>query len=74
MLRIEKKKKYPLVIVTVVALVAIMVIGGLIIKHLNNDSDPDFVIVKVEPETNEAKGGADVSLRYAGYVTLLHDE
>ena len=72
MLSIEKKRRYPYVIIAIVALVAAVAVGVFVV--ISNSTSPDSVIVEVEPEEGEAKDGVDVSLKYAGYVTLLSDE
>ena len=72
-MRIEKRKRYPFVILAIVAFAAAIAVGFLVMNMFNN-SDSNSVIVEAEPEENEAKDGVDVSLRYAGYITILRNE
>ena len=71
----EKKKKLPFIIIAIVAFVA-AVAGGYLFQMLQSDNkdNSNSSIMKVDPEEDEKEGDADVSLKYAGYVTLLSDE
>ena len=73
-MRIEKRKKYPFVILAIVAFVAAIAVGFLVVGILNNTGEPNSVIVEAEPEENGTKAGVDVSLRYAGYINVLKNE
>ena len=72
-MRIEKRKRYPFVILAIVAFAAAIAVGFLVMNMFNN-SDSNSVIVEAEPEENGTKAGVDVSLRYAGYINVLKNE
>ena len=71
----EKKKKLPFIIIAIVAFVA-AVAGGYLFQMLQSDNkgNSNSSITKVDSEEDEKEGDADVSLKYAGYATLLSDE
>ncbi len=71
----KNKKKSPIIILAIVAFVA-AVAGGYLFQLVMHHSEetPDSSITKVEAEDDDNKSDVDVSLKYAGYVTLLNDE
>jgi len=71
----EKKKKLPFIIIAIVAFVA-AVAGGYLFQmpQSDNKGNSNSSITKVDSEEDEKEGDADVSLKYAGYTTLLSDE
>ena len=71
----KKKKKFPLVIIAIVTF-AVAMAGGYLFQMALHGSEKtsDSSIVKVEPEDDGEKNNVDVSLKYAGYATLLSDE
>lgn len=72
----SKKKKLPFIIIAIVAFVAAIAGGYFICRMVfqHDDENIDSSITKVEPEEDDTEGDADVSLKYAGYATLLTDE
>ena len=71
----KKKDKLLFVIITIVAFVA-AVAGGYLFQMLQfgNKDNSNSSITKIDSEEDEKEGDADVSLKYAGYATLLSDE
>ena len=70
-----KKKIFLFVIVAIAAFVLAIATGYLFWGTKHSEDYADSSIVKVEPSDNEEmKDSTDVSLQYAGYVTLLSDE
>lgn len=70
----EKKKKYPFIILAIVAFAA-AIAGGYIFRMIYDSGETsNSSIVKVESENDDGKSDVDVSLKYAGYATLLNDE
>lgn len=71
----EKKKKFPLIII-VIAAFGLAIAGGYLFQIILHSSknEPNSSITKVESEDDDGKSDVDVSLKYAGYVTLLSDE
>ena len=71
----EKKKKSPLVIIAIAAF-GLAMAGGYLFQMMINRSEetPDSSITKVDSEGADEKSDVDVSLKYAGYATLLSDE
>lgn len=72
---IEKKKKSLLILIAIVTF-AVAMAGGYLFQMALHGSEKtsDSSIVKVEPEDGDEKSDVDVSLKYAGYATLLSDE
>lgn len=70
----EKKKKLPFIIIAIVAFAAAVAGGYFCQMLLNNKEDSGSSITKVDPADDNTEGEADVSLKYAGYATLLSDE
>ena len=69
-----KKKKYLFIIPAIVAFVA-AIAGGYIFRMIHDSGETsNSSIVKVESENDDGKSDVDVSLKYAGYATLLNDE
>ena len=70
-----KIKKIPVIVTTVVTF-GLAAVGGYVYQMSQNGSEeiPNSSITKVEPEEDDKEGDADVSLKYAGYATLLSDE
>lgn len=69
-----KKKKYLFIILAIVAFVA-AIAGGYIFWMIHDSGETSSSsIVKVESENDDEKSDVDVSLKYAGYATLLNDE
>lgn len=71
----EKKKKSPFILIAIVVFAA-AVAGGYLFQMMINRSEgtPDSSITKVDSEDADEKSDVDVSLKYAGYATLLSDE
>lgn len=71
----KKKKKFPFIIIAIVAFVA-AIAGGYLLRMILHGSEetPNSSITQVESEDGDEKSDVDVSLKYAGYVTLLSDE
>ena len=71
----NKKKKPTFIIIAIVAFVA-AVAGGYLFQTLRHDDgdSSNSSITKVDSEEDEKEGDVDVSLKYAGYATLLSEE
>ena len=72
----SNKKKLPLIIIAIVAFMAAVAGGYFVCRMIlqSGDEDVNSSITKVESEEDEKAGDVDVSLKYAGYATLLSDE
>lgn len=71
----KKKKKFPFIIIAIVAFVA-AIAGGYLLRIILHGSEetPNSSVTQVESEDGDEKGDVDVSLKYAGYVTLETDK
>ena len=71
----EKKKKFPFIIIAI-ATFGLAIAGGYLFQMFlhNGEDESNSSIVKVESEDDGEKSDVDVSLKYAGYATLLSDE
>lgn len=69
-------KKKPLLMIIVIVAFVVAMIGGYLFQVILSGGDENLnsSITKVESEDDGERNGVDVSLRYAGYATLLSDE
>ena len=71
----KKQKKFPFIIIAIVVFVA-AIAGGYFLQVLlhSGEETSNSSITKVESEDDDEKNSVNVSLKYAGYATLLSDE
>ena len=71
----KKKKILPFIIIAIVAFVVAIAVGYLFLMiQQGSGGEPDSSIEKVQPEDDDKEGDVNVSLKYAGFATLLSDE
>ncbi|MBQ6461600.1 hypothetical protein IJJ36_04225 [Candidatus Saccharibacteria bacterium] len=71
----KKQKKFPFIIIAIVVFVA-AIAGGYFLQVIlhSGEETSNSSITKVESEDDDEKNSVNVSLKYAGYATLLSDE
>ena len=71
----KKQKKFPFIIIAIVVFVA-AIAGGYFLQVIlhSGEETSNSSITKVESEDDDDKNRVNVSLKYAGYATLLSDE